>query len=370
MSMKIMFTGGHLTTALAIIDEIQDQSTDQHTIVFVGRKHANEHEQALSLECKEIQSRQIKFIDLPATRLSRVLSQEFFIRLLKLPDTYIRSYKILSKEKPDCIFTCGSYIGLPIAIVGWLMGIPVYMHEQTIHPGLANQLIGQFATHIFVAFKEARDYFDRKKTTISGNPLRTHIFHVIKQPFHIKKDHPVIYVTGGSLGSHSINQHIERIIHKLLKSAIVIHQTGNVEEYHDYERLQKIRSGLPVHLRERYFIRTHFQTDEIGYVYHLADLVVGRSGANTFFELIALQKPAVFIPLPWSSYQEQQQHAQLFVDAGTGELFDQAYSSKQLLQMIRSVLDNIETYKENFTKLELRYKRNVIQVILKKTITD
>ena len=85
----------------------------------------------------------------------------------------------------------------------------------------------------------------------------------------------------------------------------------------------KYRKSLPKKLASRYFIREHILSDEIGYVYSIADLVVSRSGANTFFELIALKIPAVLIPLPWSANGEQQRHAELFQDSGAGILFDQ-----------------------------------------------
>ncbi len=53
----------------------------------------------------------------------------------------------------------------------------------------------------------------------------------------------------------------------------------------------------------------------------MADLVISRSGANTFFELIALDKPAILIPLPWSAHQEQQKQAQILNEMGAVEIF-------------------------------------------------
>ena len=62
-------------------------------------------------------------------------------------------------------------------------------------------------------------------------------------------------------------------------------------------------------LEERYILKEHIADEEIGTVYALADMVIGRASANTFSELIALRKPAVLIPLPWSAHGEQQKHA-------------------------------------------------------------
>lgn len=364
--MKLLITGGHITPALAIIDEIQEQKdSSKAKIVFVGRKHTSTAQKEISLEYLEIQKRAIPFIDLEAGRMTRLLSFRMLKNLVKIPKGYIHAFQILQKEKPDMILTFGSYIGLPIAICGWLLGIPIYVHEQTVHPGLSNQLIGQFATQIFVSFPESREFFDKHKTVVSGNPVRKQIFQITKKPYVIEKTLPVIYITGGSLGSHSINKLVKPILHSLLNHYIVIHQTGNVAEFKDYDTFKKIREKLPTELRKRYFLRTHFLSDEIGYIYSVSDLVIGRSGANTFFELVALHMPAIFIPLPWSANGEQQKHAKMFQEAGTGEVYDQKEDSEKFLGMIINVLDNIETYKENFKNLDSLYKRNAVQIIFK-----
>lgn len=366
--MKLLITGGHITPALAIIDEVLNKKHSDIDIIFVGRKHTSLSRKEISLEYQEIHSRKIRFIDLEAGRLTRILSLKIFKNLLKLPKGYVQAFKILRKEKPDIILTFGSYIGLPIAICGWLLSIPVYVHEQAVHPGLANQLIGQFASQIFVSFPESREFFDKKKTVVSGNPVRKQIFEVIKKPLSITKSLPVIYITGGSLGSHSINKLIKPILRSLLKHYFVIHQTGNVAEYHDYDTFKEIKHKLPADLRQRYFLKTHFLSDEIGYIYSVADLVIGRSGANTFFELVALHKPAIFIPLPWSANREQQKHAEIFRAAGTGEVFDQEGDSQNFLGMIINIVDNIHSYKENFKNLDELYKHNAVQIILKNNL--
>jgi UDP-N-acetylglucosamine--N-acetylmuramyl-(pentapeptide) pyrophosphoryl-undecaprenol N-acetylglucosamine transferase len=366
--MKLLITGGHITPALAIIDEVAADKKSDVEIVFVGRKHTSHSKREISLEYQEIHSRNIRFIDLEAGRMTRVLSFNILKNISKLPKSYLHAFSIIRKEKPDMILTFGSYIGLPIAICGWLLGVPVYVHEQTIHPGLSNQLIGQFATQIFVSFPESREYFNKKKTLVTGNPVRKQIFETLKKPFTINKTHPVIYITGGSLGSHSINALIKPILTSLLKRYIVIHQTGNVAQYKDYDTFKQLKHSLPVELRHRYFLKSHFLSDEIGYIYSQADLVIGRSGANTFFELVALHKPAIFIPLPWSANREQQKHAEMFRAAGTGEVFEQEGDSEKFLGMIVNIVDNIDSYKENFKNLDSLYKHNAVQLILKNNI--
>jgi UDP-N-acetylglucosamine--N-acetylmuramyl-(pentapeptide) pyrophosphoryl-undecaprenol N-acetylglucosamine transferase len=248
------------------------------------------------------------------------------------------------------------------------MRIPVFTHEQTIEPGLSNRVIGRFAKKIFLSFKLSRRYFKKRNTEVTGNPVREQIRKVNKKPFSLKKTNPVIYVTGGSLGSHSINLLIEEILPELLEEYTLIHQAGNVKEYNDFERLNNYAKTLPEELQNRYFLREHFSTEELGYVYSITDLVIGRSGANTFFELLELEKPAIFIPLPWSAHKEQQKQAELYKKNGLGEVFYQTGKSKDLLALIYSTIENIATFKKQFSKTDLSYARNAAQTIIKTVV--
>ncbi len=323
--------------ALALIDSLVDNKSIE--IIFVGRKFNLDSEQSYSLEFQEIEKRKIKFIPINA---GRAALKNFFQIIFGL----VNAFKIVNKEKPRLIFSFGSFLGFPFAFVGWLTGIPIFIHEQTLNPGFANRLSGFFAKKVFVSFPQSAKFFNKNKVIVSGNPVRKEIFEVKSKPFEIDKKMPVIYITGGSLGSHSINSHFLKILPKLLEKNIVIHQTGNVKEYKDYETLSKMKESLPKELQSRYFLREHIYSHEIGYVYSLADLVISRSGANTFFELVALKKPSILIPLPWSARLEQQKQADLFVSSSLGEVFSQFDSSEKLLQLIDKMMGNLDSYKK------------------------
>lgn len=54
-----------------------------------------------------------------------------------------------------------------------------------------------------------------------------------------------------------------------------------------------------------------------------ADIVVGRSGANTVIEVAALGKSAIFIPLPWASGDEQYKNADVLRRNGGASIIRQ-----------------------------------------------
>ncbi len=155
--MKILITGGHLGTALGVVDEI----SKDNEIVFVGKKYSLDQEKTVSLEYQEITKRGLKFYPITAGRLTRLASLRTILNILKFPIGFYQTNKILKAEKPDAILSFGGYIALPLCLVGYLYKIPIFTHEQTLNPGLANRIISKFSKKVFISFEEARKNFTR-----------------------------------------------------------------------------------------------------------------------------------------------------------------------------------------------------------------
>jgi UDP-N-acetylglucosamine--N-acetylmuramyl-(pentapeptide) pyrophosphoryl-undecaprenol N-acetylglucosamine transferase len=211
-------------------------------------------------------------------------------------------------------------------------------------------------------------YFPQNKAEWIGNPVRDIVFSKNTLSFPIDISAPVLYVTGGSLGSHSVNQHVFSLLEKLLPTFTIIHQTGDVKEYGDLETSQKLKRQYQKIYPNRYIPVAHINESEIGAVYDKAEFIIGRSGANTFFELIALQKPALFIPLPWSANGEQKAHAEFFKEHAIGEVFDQKNGSDALLSEILTFHKNVKRYKKAFDSLPLQLKRDATQTLVQKIL--
>ena len=347
----LIITGGHVTPALAVIDRIQERTLPV-TIIFVGRKYNNNKEKTLSFEYQEVSKRSIPFIHLTTGRLTRIFNRASLVDFFQIPFGFVQSLMIMLKYKPHVLLSFGGYLALPMALVGSLFNVAIYTHEQTIELGLTNRIIGNVSKRIFTSFPETNHPTLTSKITYTGNPLRN---DVISQKSNQIYPHPLIYVTGGSLGSHTINEYIEHNLRKLLKKYHIIHQTGNVAEFDDFNRLSSLRTSLPSDMQKRYDVRAHVSSEEVGAIMQQADLVVSRSGANTFFELIALAKPSVLIPLPWSAAQEQQKHAQILRDATVATIIDQGDSDDHFLDVINTMMKKTSSYEKNFKELQGRY---------------
>lgn len=339
--MKLVITGGHLAPALAVIESLPAGTY----ILFIGRKHTFEGDNAVSLEYQKITSLGIPFRSLRSGRLQRKFTSHTIPSLGKLPLSAIQAYRYLSEFKPDAIMSFGGYVQIPVAIAASFLRIPVILHEQTLRAGLANRLISHLATKVCISWEESRKYFPKKKIVYTGNPLRKEFFEKMKSMK--KKTHvlPQLFITGGSAGSHAINVLIEGCLEKLVEKFFIIHQTGDAQQYNDFDRLSALQKKLPTNLQKRYEVTKFIDPEKMAQILFDADIVVSRSGMNTTTELLYLGKPCLLIPLPYGQTNEQHENALLLEKVGLGTVSPQeTLDPEKLYSQIVEILAKLNTY--------------------------
>lgn len=339
--MKIAITGGHLAPALSVIEALPKDAE----ILYIGRKHALEGDRSVSLEYGVITQRGINFAILQTGRLQRTLTRYTIPSLAKVPIGLAKSILILRKFKPDVVLGFGGYVSFPIILAAKALKIPIVIHEQTLEAGAANKALAKFAKKICISFESSRKHFPKDKIVFSGNPLRQSILNP-KRKYEIESAGPVIYITGGSLGSHSINSLVEKSLNQLISKYVVIHQTGSSFKFKDFEKMAILKQGLNNDKRNRYIVAKYFLPEEIGEILKASELVVSRAGINTVSELIVLEKPSFLIPLPNSQKDEQMKNAQFLKNLGLGEVKEQKNLTPQaFLLTINQMMQNIDKYK-------------------------
>ena len=347
----ILITGGHLTPAIAVVNELKKRG--HNNLIWVGSKHNQKGNKELSPEFLTVKSLGIKFINLKTGKLNRNWSGDTFFsginNLFLLINGSIKSIYIILRYRPALIMSFGGYLAVPIVISGKLFRRTVITHEQTMVVGLANKIIAKLADKVLISWESSKKYFDKKKTILTGNPIRRDIF-IIKSNNLTKnfdKNYPTLLIYGGNQGSHEINSRIFEIIPDILQECNVIHQTGNSSVTQDYKKAQEIKRELPVELQIRYEIRDYITAEEVGEALNKSDLILGRSGANNVSELLALGKLSILIPIPWSSHDEQTKNAHYIADVGLGYVLKQSenLSSKTVFQTILIGLNQLKTGK-------------------------
>ncbi|MDP2735307.1 MAG: UDP-N-acetylglucosamine--N-acetylmuramyl-(pentapeptide) pyrophosphoryl-undecaprenol N-acetylglucosamine transferase, partial [bacterium] len=299
-------------------------------------------EPTVSVEKRTISRMGIPFYNLRTGRLYR----SGLMDLVKIPWGLLHAFYLLLKIRPRLVVSFGGYLAAPVVLMAFVLRIPSVTHEQTAVSGWANRLIARFSKKVFVSWKESLKNFPKNKTVLTGNPLRAAIFNSRTPRFRFKNDQPTVYVTGGKQGAHVINEAVRLALSQFLERFNLIHQTGSSQAYQDYQKLILLKNQLPAKVKKNYLVQEYFGEEEIGAVLNSADVVVGRSGANTVYELAALGKPAVLIPIPWASHNEQFRNAQILAEAGAAViLLQDSLSSASLLEALESVLGNYKKFR-------------------------
>lgn len=340
---KILFTGGHLTPAIAVLNELKKRGYTNY--VWIGQKRNQKGSTELSPEFITVRESEVKFYNLRTGKLDRTnnfinLLRNFFLIFFGL----ISSLTIILKERPKIIMSFGGFLAVPVVIVGKIFGSKILTHEQTIVVGLANKIISKLADKVLISWESSANFFDSKKVVLTGNPIRRDIF-LLKSNSLTKdfdRELPTLLIMGGNQGSHEINSQVFKIIEELLQFCNIIHQTGNSSVTGDYKSANKIRENLPLNLRLRYIVRDYILKDEVGEALNKSDLILSRSGANTISEIMALGKLAILVPIPWSSYDEQIKNAISLVETGLGYIVkqDDKFNSIVLLKSIKLGFEN------------------------------
>lgn len=345
---KIVITGGHLTPALAVIEELQKQNGWE--IIFIGRQQAAEGDKTLSVELEIIPQMGIIFVPLRAGRIQRRFTRWTIPAFLRIPLGFFQAFNYLGRFKPDVVLSFGGYVSVPVVFAAWLLGIPIITHEQTTIKGLATKFNAFFAKKIAVSWPESLSQFPKEKVVLTGNPIRKEIFKFnekIWQILNFPKGLPLVFITGGNQGSHLLNQIIEEVLGELVKIANVFHQCGHINALGDFERLEETKEKLPPNLRSRYHVKKYLNVREMGTLLNKATLVISRAGANTITELATLGRPALLVPLPWLYQDEQTKNAQMLVKAGIAEILPQKEMTDQrFLATVQRMLRNIGLYQK------------------------
>jgi UDP-N-acetylglucosamine--N-acetylmuramyl-(pentapeptide) pyrophosphoryl-undecaprenol N-acetylglucosamine transferase len=294
----------------------------------------------------------LKFCAISAGKMRRFVDRGLLQKLSDLPTAVLnardifrvikgfkQSRRILQDFDPDVIFIKGGYVGLPVGLAARSLGLPFVIHESDMRPGLTNRILSKYATRVAVGFPpDLYKGWQQEKLIYTGNPIRKEILasHRLEglAKFKLDSSLPVILIICGSQGSQAINKVILDGLSELTRHYQLIHVTGekNIEEVRF--KVGRISLDFP----ERYQPYS-FLTDTLGMALAVADLVIGRGGANSFSELAALSKPAIIIPHP--GLDDQTLNATTLARAGAIKVIPQdRLATSSLIGQIEQILSS------------------------------
>lgn len=335
--MKIFFTGGgtggHIFPIIAIAREIKKIfPPGKVKLYYIGPKDSFS---------KSLSQEGISPLFVLSGKLRRYLNpisllQNVFDIFLKIPLGIIQSFIYVLFFAPDLIFSKGGFGSFPPVIASKLLFVPIFLHESDSVPGLANRILARLATEVFVSFPNT-PYFPKKKMILVGNPIRTELLEgnseEAKKFFGLSGTRPVILILGGSQGAQRINDKILEVLPGLLKDFEVIHQCGEK----NFESVQaEAKVMVKGDLIKFYHCFPFLNEKELKLAYGVADFIISRAGSGVIFEIAALGKPSILIPLPESAQEHQVRNAYIFAKGGASFVIEEEnFTSHFFLERIR-----------------------------------
>jgi UDP-N-acetylglucosamine--N-acetylmuramyl-(pentapeptide) pyrophosphoryl-undecaprenol N-acetylglucosamine transferase len=325
-------TGGHLFPGIAVAEEFlaRDQANE---VLFVGTERG--------VEARILPALGYRLACIAAAGLRGKSPLSTMKSLATLLYSYSQSRQLLREFQPDLVLGVGGYASGPVVLAARGLQIRRFVHEQNAIPGMTNKILSRFAEQTFIALEEARPFFPKDGTLLTGNPLRRQILdQVERQAAAPRASVPTpmmhLLVFGGSLGAHSINQAMAAAAPQLAplgERLAIVHQTG--EKDHDLVSEAYRVAGVHAHVLP--FI------DDMAAAYRQADLIVCRAGATTIAEVTACGKPCLFIPFPHAVDDHQRRNAEALLKKQAGHmLLERELSGDRLATTITELLSDPE----------------------------
>lgn len=290
---KILFTGGgsagHVVPNLALMNEIRYS----HRVSYMGTS---------GIESKLVSEAGYPFFCVECPKLVRSLTPKNLTIPFRLHRAKKEALKAVQKEKPDLIFSKGGFASYPAVWAGRKLGIPVLTHESDLSPGLSTKLSAKKCVRVLTSFPETAKLFENGEYV--GSPIRREILNGersrARRKFSLSDSKPVLLILGGGSGSKTVNEAVRSCLKPLLARFDILHLCGK----------GNLMKDAP-----KGYVQLEFESD-MGSAYAACDLVLSRAGSNTVFEILALKKPAVLVPLQRGSRGDQLENAAYFEKKG------------------------------------------------------
>jgi UDP-N-acetylglucosamine--N-acetylmuramyl-(pentapeptide) pyrophosphoryl-undecaprenol N-acetylglucosamine transferase len=318
-------SGGHLFPARFIIESLRANYSAAR-VLFIGSGRELEHSIIGPLS---IPMEQLDIVGVKNRGLRGWL--EFFS---KLPSAWRHTREIFERHKPNVIIGVGGYATVLPVLGGWWFGIPTWVHEAELKPGLANWFLSFFAARVSVAFEATRLPFNSKKV-FTGHPVRSDILPLSSQPPVYSQPLHVL-VLGGSQGAEMLDRTVPTVLASFGERFSVTHQVRapNVDTVTQrYRDLSVSAEVVP-------FI------DDMAAAYRRAQIIIARSGAGSVMELGVVNRPAVLVPFPYSQGGHQDVNAEFLAAQGKALVVKEGPDFDARLRVALETLSDQATWTE------------------------
>ena len=347
MSKTIILTGGgtagHVTPNIALLPGLRARGFE---IRYIGSY--------AGMEKGLIEQEGVPYDGISTGKFRRYLSLKNISDIGHVIKGMREAKALLKKYQPDVVFSKGGFVSVPVVRAAKSLKIPVIIHESDMTPGLANKLCYSAASKICCNFPETVEMLPKDKAVLSGSPIREQLLSGSREKglqfAGFSGEKPILLMIGGSSGARKLNEILREALPALLPDFDIIHLCGkgNLDE------ALKDMSG---------YVQYEYISAELPDLFAACDIVFSRAGANAICELLALQKPALLVPLSAAvSRGDQILNARSFEKQGFSMLVEEEQLNADLLaEKLHELYENRASYIDAMAKSS---QKNGVEVIL------
>ncbi len=316
-------TGGHMFPAEALAGELQNRG---HRLVLVtDRRGAGQGQTLATLETHVIRAGTVAGggVGHKVGGLMNVVAGVFQARAL------------LPRLQPHAVVGFGGYPSLPTMLAAARLGTPAAIHEQNAVLGRVNRLVAPRVAAVALSFDRTERVETSARRIVTGNPVRREVVALRDTAYAGPKEGGDIrlLIFGGSQGARVLAQVVPSALAGLdeeVRKRLKVVQQCRIEDLDDVRQVYA-HAGIEAELATFFEDLPRRMAD--------AHLVIGRAGASTVFELAAIGRPALLVPLPHATDDHQTANANAFSETGAGWTISQsAFTPADLIGRLNALL--------------------------------
>ena len=298
---------------------------------------------------------------LPSSRLSKKNIFIYFLSLMAILYSVLRSIIFLLFNRPKIIFGMGGYASFPICIAATILKIKFIIYENNLIIGKANKYLLPFARQIFVSYRELEgipEKFNYKIREI-GNIINKTIINYNQNQKKIRDNKKIkILILGGSQAAKIFAETLPNIFKRCSNEGV------SLEIFQHCMQNQEKQLSLFYKEAKIKFETFTFSENLIEY-FSKVNLAITRSGASILAELTNCNIPFVSVPLPTAADNHQLKNAIYYQQKNYSFLIEEKDLKTELYSLIKEIYNNNELLENIINKQRQHSDKNVYNNINK-----
>jgi len=284
-------TGGHVIPALAITDLLIKKN---YSVSWFGTKNG--------IENKLIKDKHINLYHINSSGIRGKNLFDITKGLFNFIRSFFQTIIILYREKPLFIMGFGGYISTSASLAGFILRLPVYVHESNSISGTANKINNLISRKTFETFPNT--FKKNKKVIHTGNPIKEVFNNIESSDKKYSSDKQVsnILIFGGSQGARFFNEMIPSCLATFKDRVNITHICGSNNK-------DSVKNAYKSYDIESDVIDFSFNIETL---YNWADLIISRSGSMTLSEIAISGRASILVPYLYATDNHQYINARYF----------------------------------------------------------